>query len=150
MFITTGRGKHWTHERSNNKCINRIKPIIPPNMKKDHEVNIDYGNPIFQKEYFEWNYNCVNYDLSRTFAYRNIRARKTLLLDANRQMAQIIYSRIHKKAEDLKLTLSKDPNNFKDSNDFLKQIIILRKLTCKVYCISESVLPNIISFHQFI
>ncbi|KAM9968749.1 hypothetical protein ACTFIW_000626 [Dictyostelium discoideum] len=84
--------------RSNNKFINRIKPIIPPNMKKDHEVNIDYGNPKFQKEYFEWDYKRVNCDLSRTFAYRNI----------------------------------------------------IAKLTCKVYCISESVLPNIISFGQFI
>ncbi|KAM9970092.1 hypothetical protein ACTFIR_001932 [Dictyostelium discoideum] len=88
------------------------------------------------REYFEWNYKCVNYDLSRTFAYRNIIAlilhniwvwicnqlyiddpNRDEKLDANRQMAQISYSRIHKK---------------------------------KVYCISESALPNIISFDQFI
>ncbi|KAM9960143.1 hypothetical protein ACTFIW_009268 [Dictyostelium discoideum] len=55
-----------------------------------------------------------------------------------------------KKAKDLKINLSKDPNNFKDPNDYIKHITKLRKLTCKVYCIPESVLPNIISFDQFI
>ncbi|KAM9990889.1 hypothetical protein ACTFIY_006923 [Dictyostelium cf. discoideum] len=49
-----------------------------------------------------------------------------------------------KKAKDLNLTLSKDPKNFIDPNDFLKKITTLRKLTCKMYCIQESVLPNLI------
>ncbi|KAM9958108.1 hypothetical protein ACTFIW_013084 [Dictyostelium discoideum] len=112
-------------------------------MKKDHEVNIDdYGNH-FKK-------NTSNGILNASTTIYPEHSRKTLLLDANQQMAQTSYSRIHKKAKDLKLTLSKDPNNFKDSKDFLKQIIKLRKLTCKVYCISESVLQNIISFAQFI
>ncbi|KAM9981659.1 hypothetical protein ACTFIY_003977 [Dictyostelium cf. discoideum] len=76
IYIATGRGKHWTHERtrSNNFTTNKIKPIIPQNMKKDHEVNIDYLNLRFHKDYFEWGYKCINYDLSRTFAYRNIMA----------------------------------------------------------------------------
>ncbi|KAM9985108.1 hypothetical protein ACTFIY_009543 [Dictyostelium cf. discoideum] len=115
-----------------------IRPIIPSNMKKDHEVNIDYANLRFHKEHFEWGYKSVNYDLSRTFSYRNI-------------MALILHNVWNiKKAKDLKLTLSKDPKNFIDPNDFLKQTTTLRKLTCKMYCIQESVLPNLISFDQFI
>ncbi|KAM9977052.1 hypothetical protein ACTFIR_010904 [Dictyostelium discoideum] len=40
-----------------------------------------------------------------------------------------IYSWISKKAKDLKLTLSKDPGNFQNSDDVTKQVIKLRKLT---------------------
>ncbi|KAM9981575.1 hypothetical protein ACTFIY_003890 [Dictyostelium cf. discoideum] len=34
--------------------MNRITPIIPTNMKKDHEINIDYNQVRFHKPYFEW------------------------------------------------------------------------------------------------
>ncbi|KAM9985027.1 hypothetical protein ACTFIY_009453 [Dictyostelium cf. discoideum] len=61
-----------------------------------------------------------------------------------------LYSEEPSTAKELKINLSKDPSNFKDPNDYIKQITKLRKLTCKVYCITESVLPNIISFDQFI
>ncbi|KAN0015844.1 hypothetical protein ACTFIU_005791 [Dictyostelium citrinum] len=40
--------------------------------KKDQEVNIDYANHRFHKEYFEWNYKAIDYDLTRSFAYRNL------------------------------------------------------------------------------
>ncbi|KAM9960200.1 hypothetical protein ACTFIW_009326 [Dictyostelium discoideum] len=174
IYIATGKGKHWIHERtrSNNLTTNKIKPIIPQNMKKDHEVNIDYANLRFHNEHFEWGYKCINYDLSRTFAYRNIMALiihniwgwicNQLYSEEPSEVEKLSYSNLLnkwyklatleyiKKAKDLKINLSKDPNNFKDPNDYLKQITKLRKLTCKVYCIPESVLPNIISFDQFI
>ncbi|KAM9961257.1 hypothetical protein ACTFIR_004095 [Dictyostelium discoideum] len=150
---------------NNNKCYNRIIPIIPPSMKKDHEVNIDYANNKFHKEYFEWGYKCVNYDLSRTFAYRNIMALiihniwvwicNQLYNDEPSKDEKLSYPNLLnkwyklatleyiKKAKDLKLTLSKDPGNFQNSDDITKQIIKLRKLTCKCSLI-------IISFDQFI
>ncbi|KAM9991811.1 hypothetical protein ACTFIZ_012487 [Dictyostelium cf. discoideum] len=52
----------------NNKFFNKITPIIPPNMKKDHEVNI-YSNLRFHNEYFEWVYKCVNCDPSHIKTY---------------------------------------------------------------------------------
>ncbi|KAM9981660.1 hypothetical protein ACTFIY_003978 [Dictyostelium cf. discoideum] len=54
------------------------------------------------------------------------------------------------KSSHIRIYLTNDPSNFKDPNDYIKQITKLRKLTCKVYCITEAVLPNIISFDQFI
>ncbi|KAM9998651.1 hypothetical protein ACTFIY_008306 [Dictyostelium cf. discoideum] len=134
IYIATGRGKYWTHERtrSNNFTTNKIKPIIPQNMKKDHEVNIDYLNLRFHKDYFEWGYKCINYDLSRTFANRNIMA----LITDNiwGWICNQLYS--EEPSTDEKLSYSNLLNKW--------------KLTCKVYCITESVLPNIISFDQFI
>ncbi|KAM9997741.1 hypothetical protein ACTFIY_007387 [Dictyostelium cf. discoideum] len=141
-------------------------------MKKDHEVNIDYLNLRFHKDYFEWGYKCINYDLSRTFAFRNIMALIThniwgwicnqLYSEKPSTDEKLSYSNLLnkwyklatleyiKKAKELKINISKDPSNFKDPNDYSKQITKLRKLICKVYCITESVYPIIISFDQFI
>ncbi|KAM9966314.1 hypothetical protein ACTFIR_006520 [Dictyostelium discoideum] len=79
-------------------------------MKKDNGVNIDYANFRFHKEYFEWGYKCVNYDLSRIFAYKNI-------------MALIIHT-------------------FGFGSDI--------NYTTMNHSVPEKVLPNIISFDQFI
>ncbi|KAM9991455.1 hypothetical protein ACTFIZ_004871 [Dictyostelium cf. discoideum] len=50
-----------------------------------------------------------------------------------------------KKAKNLKLTLAKDPNILKNPKEFLNHIIKLKKLVCKIYCIPDSILLNIVS-----
>ncbi|EAL62940.1 hypothetical protein DDB_G0289049 [Dictyostelium discoideum AX4] len=42
----------------------QITPKLSPTAKKDQEVNADYANHRFHKEYFEWNYKAIDYDHS--------------------------------------------------------------------------------------
>ncbi|KAM9946129.1 hypothetical protein ACTFIT_004425 [Dictyostelium discoideum] len=174
IYITTGKGKNWHHTRirQNNNFINRITPKLSPIAKKDQEVNADYANHRFHKEYFEWNYKAIDYDLTRSFAYRNL---MTLILHniwiwiCNQIYSEdpltnesLSYSSLLKKwhklatleyikkAKDLKNLSAKDHNNFKDPKILLTSTIKLRKTTANYYCIPESSLPNIISFDQFI
>ncbi|KAM9990371.1 hypothetical protein ACTFIY_006411 [Dictyostelium cf. discoideum] len=92
-------------------------------MKKDHEVDIDYLNLRFHKDYFD-----EEPSTDEKLSYSN-------LLNKWYKLATLEYI---KKAKELKINLSKDPSNFKDPNDYIKQITKLRKLTFKVYCITES------------
>ncbi|KAM9952408.1 hypothetical protein ACTFIT_003107 [Dictyostelium discoideum] len=174
IYITTGKGKNWHHTRirQNNNFINRITPKLSPTAKKDQEVNADYANHRFHKEYFEWNYKAIDYDLTRSFAYRNLMAlilhniwiwicnqiysedpltdeslSYSSLLKKWHKLATLEYI---KKAKDLKNLSAKDHNNFKDPKILLTSTIKLRKTTANYYCIPESSLPNIISFDQFI
>ncbi|EAL64539.1 hypothetical protein DDB_G0285835 [Dictyostelium discoideum AX4] len=174
IYITTGKGKNWHHTRirQNNNFINRITPKLSPTSKKDQEVNADYANHRSHKEYFEWNYKAIDYDLTRSFAYRNLMAlilhniwiwicnqiysedpltdeslSYSSLLKKWHKLATLEYI---KKAKDLKNLSAKDHNNFKDPKILLTSTIKLRKTTANYYCIPESSLPNIISFDQFI
>ncbi|EAL70311.1 hypothetical protein DDB_G0274837 [Dictyostelium discoideum AX4] len=150
----------------------KITPKLSPTAKKDQEVNADYANHRFHKEYFEWNYKAIDYDLTRSFAYRNLMAlilhniwiwicnqiysedpltdeslSYSSLLKKWHKLATLEYI---KKAKDLKNLSAKDHNNFKDPKILLTSTIKLRKTTANYYCIPESSLPNIISFDQFI
>ncbi|KAM9964808.1 hypothetical protein ACTFIW_004594 [Dictyostelium discoideum] len=93
-------------------------------MNKDNGVNIDYANFRFHKEYFEWGYKCVNYDLSRIFAYKNIMA---LIHNIWVWICNQLYNDEPSKDEKLSYPnyLINDP-------------------------VPEKMLPNIISFDQFI
>ncbi|KAN0009863.1 hypothetical protein ACTFIU_007173 [Dictyostelium citrinum] len=145
------------------------RTFIPKNLQIEKS---DYANHRFHKEYFEWNYKAIDYDLTRSFAYRNLMAlilhniwiwicnqiysedpltdeslSYSSLLKKWHKLATLEYI---KKAKDLKNLSAKDHNNFKDPKILLTSTIKLRKLTAKYYCIPESSLPNIISFDQFI
>ncbi|KAN0050921.1 hypothetical protein ACTA71_004222 [Dictyostelium dimigraforme] len=63
LFNSTGSNKNWSYKRFNynNKLVNQITP-----------VNADHALDQFHKPFFEWNYKAINYDLNRSFAYRNL------------------------------------------------------------------------------
>ncbi|KAM9973968.1 hypothetical protein ACTFIW_007630 [Dictyostelium discoideum] len=133
IYKTTGGRINWTHERSiiNNKTTNKIIPIIPTNMKKDHEINIDYIHIRFHKPHFTWCYKAIDYDLSRHFSYKNLIA---LIL----HQLKTIKSH-HQKT-----------HSIKNKTEFIKNIKTIKNQIIKDYCLPNTILPNRVVVNQFI
>ncbi|KAN0026310.1 hypothetical protein ACTFIV_007294 [Dictyostelium citrinum] len=99
----------------------------------------------FHKEYFEWNYKAIDYDLTRSFAYRNLMA--LILHNIWIWICNQIYSEDPLTDESLSYSSLQKKWHKLATLEYIKK---LRKITANYYCIPESSLPNIISFDQFI
>ncbi|KAM9995541.1 hypothetical protein ACTFIY_001719 [Dictyostelium cf. discoideum] len=174
IYKTTGGKNNWLHEKTttNNKTTNKITPIIPTNMKKDHEINIDNNQVRFHKPYFEWCYKAINYDLSRPFAYRNLIALifqqiwiwicNQIFNDEKSQNETLDYNIILEKwyksstldyinkIKNFKLQATKDSLQVCNTNTYIKKIIDIKIEIANDYCITRKILPNIVIVDQFI
>ncbi|KAN0029626.1 hypothetical protein ACTA71_007758 [Dictyostelium dimigraforme] len=173
LFDSTGSNKNWSYKRfdNNNKLVNQITPIIPENKMKDHQINADYALDQFHKPFFEWNYKAINYDLNRSFAYRNLIA---LILhhiwiwicnqlysqekeDTSTLDYELILKKWHKSArlefikkiKTFKLDNSKQPHLINTPNT-INNITIIRNEIIKDYCIPKTILPKRVIIDKFI
>ncbi|KAN0028197.1 hypothetical protein ACTFIV_010035 [Dictyostelium citrinum] len=120
--------KNWHHTRinQNNKFINRITSRYHLTPKKTTKSTLTTQTLGFHREYFEWNYKAIYYDLSRSLAYKNLIA----LILHNIWIS--ICNQIYSDNPSTDITLSYSPS---------------QKMPITIVSTS---LPNIISFDQFI
>ncbi|KAM9997639.1 hypothetical protein ACTFIY_007288 [Dictyostelium cf. discoideum] len=138
---------------------------------KEQIVNIDYIHTNFHKPHFEWCYKAINYDLTRSFSYRNVIALifhqiwiwicNQIFGDGNKQDEtleyEIILKKWHKSAtleyikqiKIFKSSLTKGTLSICNKNNYNKIKDIKDKIV-KDYCISSTVLPNIVIVDHFI